>query len=310
MIVYAPSYAGLVESLRNYRWDELEVITNNDKIEEFCLKTAIKCSNLKITKATNRTTLKEQISFVKKLASNYSGKQFMFCYYGFDLLGLFFMYELRKRNEVFFKNKDHFFEEKGILFLLRNTRLLKDYLLLLFMYWKFFSYFLIGGDRGFFGLPIKRLERDFKQLPPIQGDNFENNLTYFSDIYNIPKDAVIFIDQGNLAFEVGEEVIQYLKSNFDTNKIFIKEHPNFNLSNSNLSNYKIIPREVPLDLIINKSNILIGFYSTVLLDADVKLKLSLIELIKWKSNEQRLKYLSILKQNKNIYLISKDEKNT
>lgn len=304
MIVYAPSYAGLVESLRNYRWDELEVITNNDKIEEFCLKTAIKCSNLKITKATNRTTLKEQISFVKKLASNYSGKQFMFCYYGFDLLGLFFMYELRKRNEVFFKNKDHFFEEMGITYLTKRKRLLIDFLLYFLSFKIKFTYFKVADERGFFGLPIKRLERDFKQLPPIQGDNFEHNLTYFSGIYNIPQDAVIFIDQGNLAFEVGEEVIQYLESNFDTNKIFIKEHPNFDLSNSNLSNYKIIPREVPLDLIINKSNILIGFCSTVLFESSDCKAISLIELVKWKNNSSYVIYKEKTKKNSHIQIVN------
>lgn len=303
MIVYAPSYPSFVESLRNYSWDEIEVITNNDKIEDFCSKTAIKCTNLRLSKVTNKALLKKQIMFIKEFASNFSRKQFMFCFYGFDLLGLFFMYELRKRNEVYFKNKDHFFDEKGTLFLIRKKQLFKDFLLYLLLFKIKFSYFIVAKERGFFGLPIKRLVRDYKQLPPIKENVFEQNIAYFSGIYNIPKDAVIFIDQGNVAFEIEDETINKIISSYHEKAFFVKAHPNFELSNKLLIKFNQISKEIPLELIINKKMTLIGICSSSLIYSQTNKKISIIDKVKWKSEEAFLKYRKVVQGARNIEII-------
>jgi len=307
MIVYAPSYAGLVQALKITSWENLTVFSNNASIIEFCEFTKIKYTKIVTTKPTSRKELKEYKVYLKEYAATISGNDVLFCFYGFDILGLYFMYELKRKNKVFFHNKDHDFSKIATIDLFKRKKDFIDYLVYYYTLGISYSFYIINQKRVFFGLPPSILKKDFLSINiDIDNELFETNKIHFSKLLEIPDNSVIFVDQGSISINISDKTIEWLEITYKNRIIFIKAHPNFPLSNSLLKKFKEIPSYIPLDLLINSKIELVGIYSTVLLDSVDTCKVtSILDLVEWKSMEEYEKYKTIVSKSKKIIIIKK-----
>lgn len=307
MIVYAPSFAGLVQALKIVSIEKLEVISSNSSIIEFCTKYNIKNKNYNLKKPSNFKEIIKQKEFYDIKSKELIGKEVLFCFYGFDVLGLYFMYKIRKSNEVYFYNKDHHFNRISLFNLLKRKKDFKDYLVYLYVLGVSYSFFTINEKRVFFGISPKKLRKDFLELKSSLDEIvFANNKQHFSKLLNIPRTAIIFVDQGNVSFEVEDSIISWLETNYDVNEIYIKAHPNFPISNKLLKKFKEIPNFIPLDLLVTEGMELIGVYSTVLLDAVEICKVtSILNLVDWRDKSEFEKYKSIVAQSGKINIVHK-----
>ena len=84
------------------------------------------------------------------------------------------------------------------------------------------------------------------------------------------------------------EIITWLKEKYPIEKIFVKPHPNYPLSNLGLANFSQINKNIPMELLITSDLTLIGVSSTVLLDESIICKkISLIKLVKWRTEQNK-----------------------
>jgi hypothetical protein len=304
MIVYAPSFAGLVQSLKIEKWDHIKVLSSNSAIIDFCKINDISHHNLGLRKPTNRIEIQQQKTIIDQLTESIIGEEILFCFYGFDIIGLYFMYRLKRRNNVMFYNKDHNFKSISMTGLLRRKRELIDFLVNLKELKIIFNYFIIDKNRGFFGIEVNRLEKDFSPIKSnVDEEKFEYNTRYFSSKLNLSSEAIIFVDQGKTAFEVSDSVVDFILSKFEFQNFYVKAHPNFPISNDRLLEFKQIPSYIPLDLVMEKNMQLIGVCSTVLLDANVKNIYSIIDKVKWREESTYNHYKSIINQSEKIILL-------
>lgn len=304
MIVYAPSFAGFVHALKYEKYDIIEVITNNPSIVNFCLKNNIKHINYGFVKPKRFFEIKYQKKFFDKMSENIKKKQILFCFYGFDVLGLYFLHQLRKNNNVFFYNKDYNFETLKSHRLILKKKELIDFLVYFFILKIRFDPFIKTEENIFFGISPDRLKKTFKSLDFEFNERiFNYNKTHFKSKLNIPNNAIIFIDQGNSFFDIDNSVIEYLENKFDSEKVFIKPHPNHSISNSGLLKFKEIPKYIPLELIINYEMTLVGICSTVLVDSHVFKKISLINQVHWNFKKTYKFYNSLMLSTENIEII-------
>ena len=304
MIVYAPSYAGLVQGLKLKRYDEIEVISNNKSIIEFCFRNNIKHTTYQLKKPESLLEIKRQKKKISNAANKIKNNEILFCFYGFDLLGLFFMYRLKKKNRVFFLNQDFIYTRLKLYDLILRKKDFIDFLIYFRELKLILSYFNINESKGFFGVSPERLSTDFIPLNiKIKRNIFNLNKSAISRNMKIPKNSVIFIDQGSSLFNIDESVIEFLDSNYSFERLYLKPHPNHELSNIKLNKYQKIPDYIPLELIINPNMVLIGVSSRVLLKSTAVKKISLINKVQWNSNGSYLFHRGLISQNKDIEIM-------
>lgn len=305
MIVYAPSYAGLVQALKIVRIEELVVYSPNKLIVDFCNEQNIKNKYLKWIKKSGWREVKQSTFLVTEFAKTIVNQKVLFCFYGFDLLGLEFIYQIKDRNEIYFLNKDHIHKELKLKDFLFDRKWILDFLIYKY-YFKFpISLFSNDGVRRFFGVQPQTLESIFSPLPvTLETEIFEFNKSEIIKKLNIISNAVIFIDQGSSSFIVNDEIVNWLDSNFKNDLIYVKPHPNGYLSSESLKKFKFLPTETPMELLPVKSSVLIGICSTSLLDRDNQCKkYSLINLVKWRNPDTYQKYLNSVKKHPEIIIV-------
>lgn len=304
MIVYAPSYAGLVQAIKICPIKEITVITNHNNIVDFCEKLNIRCERVNWNRKGgifNTLSAKKEI---KKDSAAIKGKKILFCFYGFDIHGLYFLYQLAEKNQILFHNKDHIFKkEKSILILFDKFRN-KDFLIYLLIFRISISSFIIS-ERKFFGITPKKLKKDFGSInESYNKDIFELNRRICCNNINFGEKPVIFVDQGKKRFNVPDRVIKLLENKFKDNSIFLKAHPNGELSNPKLLKFNQLPRYIPIELILNENCITVSICSTSLLDDDLECaRFSLINQVEWHSIEDKRKYLELVKRHSQITII-------
>lgn len=310
MIVYAPSFAGLVQALKISLISDLYVITSNKQVCLFCEEFDIAYTDLKLLKPKRIKEFISQKIFLQKISKNIRGQQILFCFYSFDLLGLYLMYLLKENNTVYFENKDHIYPQKRFF---SKTRSYYFHYLDLFVVWIMinfsYRYFFISEQSFFIGIPPKKLKKKFHTLnEKFNFSVFHANKSVITRNYNIQNHSIIFIDEGSDLFSIGNELVEWLETNFGSNRLLIKPHPNYKLSNENLLKYKQLKKNIPLELILKEEIILIGVSSTVLLDETINCKkFSLINLVDWRSeNDKRnaIRIISKLNNNNQIEIIN------
>ena len=304
MIVYAPSYAGLVQAIKICHIKEIIVVTGHKKIVDFCEKLNIRYKRVNWNRKggiRNTITAKKEI---KKDASLIVGKKILFCFYGFDIHGLFFIYQLSKTNEIYFHNKDHIWTKERSFFILLDKYRNKDFLIYSLIFRLTISSFIIS-DRKFFGITPKKLKKDFNSINNSYNKNiFESNRSICCNNIKFGEKPVIFVDQGKARFKVPDRIIELLELKFKDNPIFLKAHPNGELSNSKLLKFEQLPRDIPSELILNENCIAISICSTSLLDDDLKCqKFSLINQVEWRSVKDKNKYLELVKSHSQISIL-------
>lgn len=308
MIVYAPSFAGLVQALKIESIDKLEVLSSNNEIIRFCVEFDISYKNLDIHKPNNLSGFKIEKKKLKRIAKTIKNQDVLFCFYGFDLMGLYFLNQLKKNNTIYFENKDHLHSKVSLSLILKNKAWLIDFLI--YKYYLFLPVNLFSNDgrRSFFGIDPIILSRNFKSLDSkIDEEKFEKNKFKIKNKLNIETNAIIFIDQGSQSFILDEIALQWLKENYVDQDVHVKLHPNGMVSNEKLKQFKILPKYIPMELIPSKKNTLIGICSTSLIDKDIDCKkISLINLVKWKNEDSHKKYLNLVQSNEKIQIIENE----
>lgn len=287
MIVYAPSFAGLVQSLKISSISDLHVISSNLEICSFCEEMNIKYTNLKLDKPSKLRDFITQKKRIKNFSKTINNMEVLFCFYGFDILGLYFIYQIKNKNKVYFENKDHIYSQITFFEIIKLKSFYKilDLFIPKLLFNPQFNYFSISNKKQFIGISPEKLRKDFSPLSErLNLSIFETNKHQISKIQKIPLNSVIFIDEGNNTFDLPNNVIDWIEDNYEFGNFFVKPHPNFNLSNEKLSKFTQIKKNIPMELLITSDLTLIGISSTVLLDESIECKkISLIKLVKWKS---------------------------
>lgn len=302
MIVYAPSYAGLVQALKMKKIEELKVVTSNISIKNFCAQFNIKCHYFERMIANDRKQYKESLEKMDLIAKDYSSENFLFCFYSRDILGLYLMYKLVETNTVTFYNKDFIYEKSDWRKLFFNLKSIKDLIFLKSITKLPLSVFKQNESKVFFGISPKKLELKFNLNVNIEGEILKINQEKIFKNVNINADSIIFVDQGNSIFDVPDSIIALLKSY--NKRVFVKQHPNFNLSNSKLNEFELIDKNIPIELLITDQTVLIGITSTILFDNDINCeKVSLINKVNWKESYTKNKLLALIKTINSIKIL-------
>ncbi|MBU3658427.1 MAG: hypothetical protein FGM14_01025 [Flavobacteriales bacterium] len=307
MIVYAPSYAGLVHALKIVNSEELLVLTSNVSIKNFCEKYEIKCDYFDRFVAETRKDYIKQLDNVKLIAKKYKNEEVLFCFYSRDIFGLYLIYLLDKKNKIYFYNKDFIYEELGKWRVLNNLKYLKDLVLLKSLTKLPLTLFKLNDKQVFFGISPKKLESRFKSskhnyISVIKNEIFKNNQNKILSKVDLDSNSIIFVDQGNSIFEVPDSIIEELKSM--NKKVFVKQHPNFSISNNRLNEFLQLDKSIPLELIVTNELTLIGITSTILFDEDLVChKKSFINKVIWKDETNKINLISQLKKVESVQII-------
>lgn len=297
MIVYAPSFAGLVQALKIVPISDLTVISSNEMIISFCDEFKITNTNLNLVKPKKIKEFRNQKKTLRKLSKKIKNQQILFCFYSFDLLGLYLMYLLKDKNKVYFENKDHKYPRKRLL---SKTKSNYFHYLDLLVTWIIlkpsYRYFFVSERNYFIGIPPEKLKKNFYPLKlRLNKDIFEANKNVILKKSKITKNAIIFVDEGPDVFTLGNKIIEWLEAKYGLDKLFVKPHPNFKLSNKKLLKFKQLKKNIPLELILNSNLTLVGISSTVLLDESTNCKkISLINLVNWKTENDKKNVFRIL----------------
>ena len=155
---------------------------------------------------------------------------------------------------------------KKIISSKKGLSLFKDRLILFIVthFWfsilSFNQYFFLGED-------MKKIQKKYK------AGNFKKNKIIFrknkskiQETYNLYNLKYILVDQGEAFYTYPEKLLMFLVDFSKNNtKIFLKQHPGLKTLNKELvENLEPIPRELPIELIVENDTVLIGIASNAL----------------------------------------------
>jgi hypothetical protein len=305
MIVYAPSYAGLVQALKVCLIEDLIVYTFHPEIINFCTENKIRFVEVEWNRKGGFKNVLHSRKQILNQANKIKNQEVLFCFYGFDVYGLLFIFSLDGSNKVFFHNKDHFHFKETFIDVLKDKRRNKDFLIYRILFNIPLTSFAVTPERKFFGIDEQILKNKFSSLDkPYKSEIFAKNRKFLLRNLKIEDDCVIFMDQGKKRFDVTDESIEWMISYFPNKKIYLKIHPNGLLSNENLLQFEQLPTIIPVELIINEECTVVSICSTSLIDEDIKCKkYSLVNLVKWKDKDNHRRYLDIVSEHSNIQIV-------
>jgi hypothetical protein len=305
MIVYAPSYSGLVQALKICEISDLTVYSSHIEIISFCKNHGINNVELKWNRKGGLANVREARKQIIHSASEISNEEIIFCFNGFDVYGLTFVFCLNSSNKIYFHNKDHFHPKESIFKVLFDKYRNKDFLIFKFILKLPLSSFAITTERKFFGIDEKILKNKFHQLPESYNPEiFNSNRAIILKDIKFEGNAVVFMDQGKKRFNVPDEIIEWIKTKFSNNKIFLKIHPNGLLSNEKLLQFEQLPTSIPVEIILNEECIVVSICSTSLIDDDINCKkYSLVNKVIWKDEANHNRYLQIVAEHKDIVIV-------
>ena len=308
--LFANSFPSIIEASEIVKFEKLIIITSNEIIIEFCTKLNVEHINIGKSKNTSIKELLRHKKTIKRKLSKISDQDVLFCFYGFDLFGLFAIKELNRRNNVFFNNKDNLYKKTSHLRFWRRRISVNNYLIYSFLLNIPLRQFEITDKRTFLGVCYKKLEKKFPSLKSIsRNDIFLHNSCSVRKLLNIDSGSVVIVDSGNYLFNLKKEYFLWIKRNFKNHDLYLKPHPNFNLPDYNLDEFKIIEKCIPAELIIDKTLIIISVIGTTLFHKfpfNVR-KYSLINHVEWKDNEEYHRCYSNILNNKSIQIIENEK---
>jgi len=211
--VYAPSMATVTFVLKRYSLKDIFILSPNDAIVEFCKRMEMHHMALNTNRDKTLKGLKAYAKYIRQIAKTYRNVEFLFCFYGFDYWGLYFIKKLSKENFISFYNLDNSFKKIKLLWY-KPIRFqdLKDKTALFLATGICYERFEISSDRMFLGLSPSRLEsmyslNDENEEPLLYRDNRK----FIFDKYTLNLAKAIFIDQGNTRYETFNDIIEVLK---------------------------------------------------------------------------------------------------
>ena len=297
--IYSTSFQSLFFAIQNYSFKDIFIVTTSDHTKEFCEKLKIKCDYWPGCKDKSLFGLLKYKKFIKKKAENYSGDEFLFSIYNFDLFGLFFIKQVRKKNKVYYVHQDHLGRKKVNLlssiplFFSKDFRPIINpyiiYSILLGMQLKIFelmpNHFVLGIDPSIFKKIF--IELDTKQINKYI---YKENSIHIQSLLKIPNYDIIYIDDGAGNWYQIKEINNILKLLKENNlSVAIKPHPTETLE-IGLENTPILPKFIPSEIFFSYANkSIIGVVSATFeyKTEEIK-KISLLKMVKWesKSNEE------------------------
>ncbi|MBN4081830.1 hypothetical protein JYU23_01740 [bacterium AH-315-C07] len=247
-------------------------------------------------------------------SQKHENSKFFFCYYTHDVLGLYFIELLAKRNQVSFVNMDEYQPNRvsySSIFVLLSShffrRILHHFLVYLLVYRKAFEIFELYETEYVLGISPEKLIENYPMEKSLIQPNtkiFKANIdTIFANL-QIESYDILFLDDGeaNELYELGElnNILSELKtSGFE---ITIKPHPSYPLQIA-IPGIRILPSEIPAEILMGKAKrAVLANYSQALINFDsvsVK-KISLIEIIHWKIDDSKSLFKNHLKLGKDI----------
>ena len=211
---------------------DLKIITSNEVIIQFCSKLNLEYIN--IENHPKNTSLKELCKHkikIKKMLGPIKNEHILFCFYGFDLFGLFAIKILSKENKIFFNNKDNLYKKTSHLRFWKRRISLGNYLIYRLILNIPLRQFEITDKRTFLGICYEHLENKFPSLESdSKRDLFLQNSALVRSEININSGSVVIVDSGDFLFTFDEQFFLWIKRNFGSHDIHIKEHPNFTLA--------------------------------------------------------------------------------
>ena len=94
-------------SLNEYPIDEIQVITYNDSIKNFCDRVGIKVVLRNLESDLSLNGLKNYRKMCRDMVAHMNNRDIIFCFYTFDVWSLYQLLLLRKTNRVYFYNTDY-----------------------------------------------------------------------------------------------------------------------------------------------------------------------------------------------------------
>ena len=286
--VYAPSMAIIPWIMARCSWDDIIVISNNKKLLNFCRKCEIKYINIESNLDFSFNGLRKYKNYIHNIALDIEkDSDIFFSHNSHDYWGLYLMKYLFQNNSIYYVSlmdehkptsiKKIFFLKKGIL-------LFKDRLIL-FVVTRYWFSILSFNKYLFLGQNVKTIQKLYQTSSLEENTSIlQKNQKKIKEIYNIHNLKYILVDQGETFYTYPEKLQTFLV-NFSKNntKIYLKQHPNFETVNNELiENLINLPRELPIELILESKTILIGIASNALKHHHTVV--SLLKLITFKTN--------------------------
>ncbi|MGC9331683.1 MAG: hypothetical protein ACP5DZ_07390 [Bacteroidales bacterium] len=287
--VYAPSMATIVYAAERWFWHEMHVISPNPAIIKLCKQLDIPVTSIKRNIDSSIRGLIRYRKYINQIAAGFKDCDFIFCFYGFDYWGLYFIKQLNKSNKVYFNNLDISYPKKKK----KNYRDIIDLLLLKVVTQLPLTFFEISANRYFVGLTTDWLTATYNPVK-LKADNsvYKKNQEHIRIAYDIPDYNWIFIDQGNIAFNIPDDVASIIVG---LEKLIFKKHPGFDVSNELFLKCTMVAEEIPVQFLINEDTCVITIASTSTIDSKSQNIISIINLVKWYELEQQKKYLKLLR---------------
>ena len=296
---YSPIFWAL--HLRDKGENEVTIITINKNVEKFCVHISMRCIYferipLSVFKFYNLNKFKRNIKSILKLIKIKENEAFYILDNAFLLEGFYFSHLLKnKKNVIYFKCIE--FNE------LYKSHINKKYIItkLNTIFYKIFLKIdlviksidnnkpVIGINKNFLVKNNISISKENKSFNEIKIELIKRNKINFGPVHSL------FIDAGP------PESATYLKSNHMrdiilllrkySEKIMIKEHPNFKRDVDFFNDFKLIPDYFPAELILHgiQKNVISISSTTLISSANLdKLKtISLLDIVEWENNANK-----------------------
>ena len=310
LYLYTNSYAGIVEAANHISLVDLKIITSNDELIKFCSKLNLNYINIDNPKNTSLKELYKHKTKIKKTLESIKNEDVLFCFYGFDLFGLFVIKILSKENKIFFNNKDNLYIKTSHLRFWKRRISVNNYLIYRFLLNIPLRQFEITDKRTFLGVCYKKLEEKFPSLKSnSKQDLFLHNSVLVKRLMNIKSNSYVIVDAGNYLFTFDKVYFNWIRENLVDGQIYLKSHPNFPMGAYDLKDIVIIEKSIPVELIMDESMTMISVISTALFHNfpfDIS-KISLINYVKWKDKEEFNKGYERVINEKTIEIINHEK---
>ncbi|MCF7804205.1 MAG: hypothetical protein K9N46_07950 [Candidatus Marinimicrobia bacterium] len=328
-IIFCLSYLNIpitLQLIENYGADRSLVITNNDSLFEFfsyLYGEQILFSTEKPSKYAEfynqinpiKGSLYFLISWVnrikyKKIFLSISDKDVYFFIKGYAIFEAFIVKLLSKNNEIFYKRSVDLSQLKGY-----ETVLVKIQKKLIKAFYGVEVDVLNNADRPLFALSnefLNNIKVNFFELP----DNIQRVKKPIIDKFDIGKYKGVLLSgntvdenfvQKNDFVKNNDKLIKYMMKKFGKNNLALKLHPRYNTKYSKEHQLPEINKVIPVSLIADSFDFIIGYASAALFETanNGGLSISTLEYFEPISTNMKNKYIDYLHNNlikgNNIY---------
>jgi hypothetical protein len=256
--------------MENFPLNEIQVVSSTPSVIAFCENVNLKIFPIERNEDLSMDGLRAHKALLEKWAAAFEEEEVYFTFTGFDLWGLFLMKTLKAKNKVVFMNRDPVYPVKNSKLNLVKKGYRKAYFKRA-IYSKVINYKFDVFERNqnsfFLGIAKETLEKQFHEFRlsancELLFQNIEKVLAKFA----VPEFDVLLIDTECIYFDFKNGVIDQLKKTFENLglKVAVKPHPSFQPKENLFSEYPVIDKLVPVEMLLNKDKMVMGVYSGAL----------------------------------------------